>query len=242
MEETKEIGFSCKSDRVISFKLKKTGGVIRHVFRSPTREDAIEFFKGQEVKQDDGTSTVDVITPSLQLYAKLAIRAEGFAVNGGGHICDLPDWQQRIPRNDRFMAIYWLTRVIRDPNRQPEADPDDDIVFLSAISGESAPGELLWTTGLVHRFAPMTQQDDLELNRKVSRGLVIGGSRNGAIVRPLKQKIFLELYDKKIRSVEGYDCEPREVDPFHKIEAISQLVSASSDIEMPIEIGEAEKS
>jgi hypothetical protein len=75
--------------------------------------------------------------------------------------------------------------------------------------------------------------------RSGSISRVVGGSRNGTTIHSLRNKVMLDLYDQLIQSVEGYGIAGkalespeqirREMDGYHKVQAVAQLFVAEPD-------------
>lgn len=234
--------FPLDAERVV--KLKLGGALYAHVFRPCTEEEAREFFRASMIElclgfaaSRSGGEGRDAEAPRRALYAALILRVEGYRVKGGGEISALPKWQERIPLAHRMLALDRVTQVAPDESETSmEIEPEYDVTILSALG----------YSGLVHRFEPVTAEDQHAFNRDSTKAKAIGGSRTGATLAPAWQNILIRLYNKKIRQVEGYKfggdsaiagisngdgtgavidipAIVAQVDPFHKVAAIQPL-------------------
>lgn len=222
--------FPLDADRVV--KLKLGGACYAHVFRPCTEEEAREFFRSSMIELCLGLAAMrgggegrDQEAPKRALYAQLVSRVEGYRVKGGGELSALPKWQERIPLAHRMLALDRVTQVARDESDEAfEIEPEYDVTVLSALGFR----------GLLHRFEPVTAEDQHAFNRDSTKAKAVGGSRTGATIAPAWQNILIRLYNKKIRQVAGYSIGGRPfdsaqgdrfavMDPFHKVAAIQPL-------------------
>ena len=223
-------------ERAVSWK-NSQDQVRMHLFRRIGAELWNGYFARIAVESDREGRLIDTTTAALWLYREAAIRAEGYAVRGGGSLTELQNWQDRIPMGHRLDAIHLLSCVERSVEEIAEIEPDCEIVRLDAIWGADPanPGGMQKFTGLVHRFTPPTADHQQRFSREISRSLIVRGSRDGKTIHPIQQKMLVKLYDELVLSVEGYGVkdEPlanreaivREMDLFHKVTAVGQLFS-----------------
>ena len=210
------------------------GAPLRHVLRHPTNADVIAYFKGFVTRESAETKSLDVQTPALALYRALAVRAEGY---GSGVLSG--EALARVPVGHRIGAINALGMVEEDPDALLDFHPEFDSVALRAAWGER------WFSGLVHHFAPLTQQEELKLSRELNRCVVVGGSRKGETIHALRQEVLLPWWDLQIRAVagyEGYTYRSTELIsrmcPFHKLAAMERWLAGPADVAFPVKPGE----
>jgi hypothetical protein len=162
------------------------------------------------------------------------IDAKGYATADGGPVADTPGWQQLIPLRHRQAAANVLVDVER-----AEVNDDDPIplgvepVHLNAVWGADSEGVMRKYTGLVHRFATPTGEQQRRYSRDSSRSVIVGGSRRGVTKWMGNQATLIDLYDELIRGVEGYavngvelagrDSIVAEMDTYHKVAAAAVL-------------------
>lgn len=234
--------------RVVAFELS-SGAVVRHIFRRPTDDDARDFFRAVQLVNDRRAARekVDEFKPRRDLYARLALDAEGYPPVKGhsGKLCEFTPapverdgkkterrWHDLIPVAHRLRAVDQLDCLV-DPRGPAELDPDCDVTLLQARIWSG--GRMVEFSGLTHRFEPLTDEDRTRFELDCARSQVVGGSRRGMTLSVPRQNVMLRLYDRKIRAVEGYSVNGRPVadvdeiraqmDPFHKIAAVDPLVS-----------------
>jgi len=99
------------------------GGIIRrHIFQRLTAEHWNGYFSRMTFETDATSRTIDLNSAALWLYASAVADAEGYRVAGGGELCDLPNWRDRIPMAHRIQAVRWTRRRGAGawPRRPPE--------------------------------------------------------------------------------------------------------------------------
>jgi len=226
------------SERIVSFRDER-GLMRRHVFTPPRARlaEVREFF--QQVK--DGMlqaarkpgSGRDFIKPSRALYRALIIRVEGYTLTGGRPLGELPAWIERLPLAHRLAAVNLLTGITR-AERAAEIDPEFDAVELDADWNGALAETTTAFSGLLHRFEPFTEDDQHEFQHRTSRVTEVKGAREERFLQAAPEKVMLDFYDQKIRSVDGYSVSGQPLadaeqirawmDPFHKITALGPLV------------------
>ncbi len=252
-------------ERVIVFE-RIGGGLLRHIFRRPTDDDAREFFRALQLAADKTRAgeKVDALKPKRDFYARLAVNAEGYPPVKGhaGKYSEFTPapvaldgksmartWHDLVPQAHRLRAVDELAFCDLTRGGIAEVDPDFEAVSLDA-RGYSPEGKMLQYSGLIHRFEPFTEEDRMKFEVECNRTTVVGGSRSGLTLQVPRSNVCLRLYDRKIRAVEGYSVNGRALqdveeirhwmDPFHKVGAIAPLISEwTLDLKRP---GEAEPS
>jgi len=232
-------------ERNVSWR-NSQGQVRTHVFRRIGADFWNGYFSRITIESDRTSRTIDTSSAALWLYREAVVRATGFPVRGGGNLTDLPNWQDRIPMGLRLQAIGLLSSVEVSGQEIAEIEPDCEVVRLDALWNDDAvhPGSMMKFEGLVHRFTSPTAAHQHRFSRENSRSVIVGGSREGKTIHPVRQKVLVKLYDELIQSVEGYSIagrplgDPaeiaREMDFLHKVTAMSELMSWTGE-EMKVE-------
>jgi hypothetical protein len=257
-------------ERIVVFELS-SGATVRHIFRRPTDEDAREFFRALQLAADkkQAREKADTLKPKRELYARLAVNAEGYPQVRGhsGKLCEYTPapvkvdgketrrtWHDLVPMAHRLRAVDQLAFCDLTPMNSigaREIDPDYETVSLDA-RGFSSDGRMIQFSGLVHCFEPMTEEDRTKFEYDCGRTTVVGGSRSGMTISVPESNVMLRLYDRKIRAVEGYAVKGQPVtdadeirhwmDPFHKVSAVVPLVKEwAFDVRLPGESGPSEE-
>ncbi|GEM_PF-5573285 len=217
------------NQRVASMRRHGTNEWLRHELRQPTTEDVLEYWRARvREKKTEGAAM-------LELYRRLAKRVAGYGA----------DDPQRAPRLHRVGAVMLVARVEEDAlSAPPEVDPAYDWVMLRALwSPAEGQHDMRWFTRLVHCLDPMTADEDTEFDRELNKAIVVGGSRTGETILPLRQAVLLKWYDRKIRKVEGYAVPfdddqgtaaaiTKHMDPFHKLVAFELFLSGMGAAEL----------
>jgi hypothetical protein len=238
--------------RIVSWRDRQRNRDRRHIFRPPERRVVRQFYREMNPSLDaEGRISPEahLLAAHLNLYSACIVCAQGYVVETGD-LMALPDWQRRIPEGDRRLAAAFLGHVVPsrgDTDNLPDLEAEHDVVILDALWNESEPGKMQWHTGLIHRFAPMTAEDELELRNQLTRSYAVGGSRAGRTIQPVRELVLLRFYDRKIRSVEGYSLHGEPIaaveeivqfmDPFHKIAAMDRLLAPIPPAEIPPQPG-----
>lgn len=229
-------------ERHITWQATESGQIRTHIFRRLTAEDWAAYFAAITIEADRESRLVDVDTAALKLYDRAAVRAEGYSVAGGATLESLPNWKSRIRPGHRIQAVDQLTKVTASEDAKLAlVEPDVDVVALDAAWSASAPGLMTNYKGLLHRFTPPSVEHQQRYSRETKRSTIVGGSRTGRTIYPVKEKILLKLYDELIQSVDGYsvggealterEAICREMDAFHKVAAAGQLFSTLGEEE-----------
>jgi len=225
-------------ERVVAWRRKGKEHVYRHVFRRPMDADAVRFYRARQRAHEDGRFQTS--PEMLELYRELIVRVEGY---------DHSD-PQRVAQGERLVAVNLLTNVRAANAWEGEPDPEHDVVALDALWHDAPSGAMKWSRGLLHRFAPVTKEEEDALQEKLTRAKVVGGSRTGKTLKATRERVLIEFYDAQIRSVDGYSYGgypvdrhklPEVMDPFHKVAAVERLLAGALDIELPEAPGEEEE-
>ncbi|MBZ5703238.1 MAG: hypothetical protein LAN84_15505 [Acidobacteriia bacterium] len=223
-------------ERQVSWRNSR-GEARLHTFRRIGAEFWNGYFSRIAVESDRTSRTIDVSSAALWLYREAILRVAGISVRGGGNLTDLPNWQERIPMGLRLQAIGLLSSVEASAEDIVEIEPECEVVRLDALWNDDGayPGAMTKFEGLVHRFTPPTAAHQQRFSREISRSVIVGGSREGKTIHPVRQKVLVKFYDELILSVEGYgvngaplahrDNIVREMDLLHKVTAAAQLLS-----------------
>jgi hypothetical protein len=169
------------------------------------------------------------------------VGAEGYKVAGGGQLCDLPNWQERIPLSHRQQLGETLADV-RPSTTETELviHPEGEEVVLDATwtyrdsdEEKEITGHMQRFVGLKHILKTPSEEQHRRYSREASRSRVIGGSRNGKTVYQGSQPLLAKLYDELVITVEGYAVAgvpitlPSDIttymDMLHKVMAAQEL-------------------
>ena len=181
--------------------------------------------------------TLDLETPGIALVESKLETTDGYR----GDFMATPGWQSKIPpRHTR--PISWLLRTVAVSDCATEDrpyDPDSIEVLLDAAWGMNKPGEMTMYQGLVHRFKPLTAEHKRKFYRAASMTRVVGGSRNGTTIYPVRYRALVQIYDDLIQGVEGYsvngaplesvEAVRREMDLYHKVKAAEELFAGTNE-------------
>lgn len=238
MESADLLDLDC-SQRVVTWTDRPTGRVRRHVLKRIEKADLKEFYRAR----DDNP-----LGALVALYRKLAIGAGGYVVRGA-ELMEFENWRELIPGPDARQVIdLLLTLTPYHGADHDDIHPEFDVVRLNAIWNPPAPpascrpGEMQWHLSLEHRFARMTTEDEAELKDQRTRGITVGGSRSGRVLKPIEELVLMSWHDRQIREVAGYAVggqplasveEIRQwMDPFHKLAAVQQWLAILPDAEV----------
>jgi hypothetical protein len=217
--------------RVMAFK---TGDRIqRHIFRRITAADWEHFFSHviSEIRREKGgaTTTVDLDTASLLLYARAIENVQGYRTSDGREPRELPTWPECVHQKFRLRAIKTLmgvgmSRDLQDDELMLEAD--GVTVRLDALWTANEDGSMSAYNGLIHKFACPSAEHRRRYMRVRNRAFVAGGSRTGTTILPSSHGVLVKLYDELIERAEGYGVNGRplsgkeetvrEMDALHK--------------------------
>jgi hypothetical protein len=173
---------------------------------------------------------LDLDSPGIDMVEQKLEKVEGYS----GDFASRPGWQSKIPPRHTRPAS-WLLRTcsVSEQLRDRTFDPDSFEVCLDAAWGMTTPGEMTMYYGLVHRFTALSADHKRKFYRSSSMTKVVGGSRNGMTILPVRYKVLVGIYDELIQSVEGYsvngaplesvDAIRREMDLYHKVQAAEEL-------------------
>jgi hypothetical protein len=203
-------------------------------FRRILQPDWESYFSGFYISsRTEGvaqTNTTDIQTTGIELLESTLTKVVGYS----RELTTLEDFKKILPRHSVPVSGL-LSEVYR-------SDIDDDKPFdcdsvearIDAMWSKTTPANSNTTyKGLVHRFKPPT----IEQKRRYMRGGAVsrvGGLRKGSTtVYSTRNRLLLELYDQLILSVDGYGVAGkalesveqirREMDGYHKAEAVAQL-------------------
>jgi len=207
-------------------------------------EEQVTIGDGGDKKAEGIARRVDIESALLWLYGKTILSVQGYLLTDGRPLVEIPEWQERVPREHRRAVANALIDVTRTPDSGGLAiHPQWEEVKLDAAWSAAADGALEKFTGLVHRFAPPTLAHQRTFKRKSSESVVIGGSRTGRTIYRARESVLLGLYDELIREVAGYAVNgaaltgseeiQRWMDGWHKVAAVGQLF-AGGDSELVV--------
>lgn len=204
-------------------------------FRRITQTDWLNYFNGMYMAtRNDGTSqlnTTDLQTAGIELVENTLTKVVGYSKE----LTTAEEFKKVLPRHS--IPVSWTLRWVTASSVDDDKPIDCDSIEtrIDAVWSQTKPGDetALWP-GLLHRFTPPTLEQKKRYMRGGAVSRVIGGSRKGATtIVTLKNKLLLELYDLLIQSVEGYGVAgkplegaeqiKREMDSYHKVEAVAQL-------------------
>jgi len=222
--------------RVIALRDGKTNYTFH--FRRILQADWERLFSGLYVaSSSSGTSqinTTDLNTAGIELVESTLMRAEGYK----NEMTRREEFWKIPPKHS--ILVSWLLRSVCASTVVDDTPLDCDSVEarIDALWSQTKPGdETTMYKGLVHRFTPITVDQKKRFMRKGAINRVVGGSRNGTTIYSMKNKLMIELYDELIQSVEGYGVAGRplespqdirrEMDAYHKSEAVAQLFNVS---------------
>jgi hypothetical protein len=204
-------------------------------FRRITQADWLTYFNGMYVaSRNDGAAqlnTTDLQTAGIELFESTVTKVIGYS----RELNTPADFKKVLPRHS--IPASWLLRTVLVSTVDEDKPLDCDSVEarIDAVWSQTTPGdETTMYRGLVHRFTPPTLEQKKKFMRGGAINRVIGGGRKGSTtIYSLKNHALLNLYDQLIQSVDGYGVagEPlksvedvrREMDGYHKVEAVSQL-------------------
>ena len=203
-------------------------------FRRILQTDWERYFNGLYVaSSNEGTAqvnTTDLNTAGIELFESTLVKAEGYK-----NAMDRKEDFWKIPPRHSIL-VSWLLRSVCASTFEDDSPLDCDSIEtrIDALWSQTTPGdETTGFKGLVHRFTPITVEQKKRFMRRGAINKVVGGSRKGTTIYSMKHKLMLELYDQLIQSVEGYGIAGRplegvenirrEMDAYHKTEAVAQL-------------------
>jgi hypothetical protein len=231
------------AERVVSWRVKDSEKIRSHFFPRLRAADWALYFKEIRIETEGEERLIDFNSAALKLYRRLALRAEGYAVAGGGKLTEIPNWRDRVPIADVLKAVELLTKVEKhEGDDVAEIEPEAEIVALDALWNGSEPGSCSWFRGLVHRFTPPTGEHRVVYSRETGRSIQVRGAKVPRTIYVAKEGVLVKLYDELVISVEGYsvggkplegrDAIRAEMDAFHKIAAVGQIFSTiGEDVE-----------
>jgi len=135
-------------ERVIVFE-RIGGGLLRHIFRRPTDDDARDFFRALQLASDKARAgeKVDALKHKRDFYARLAVNAEGYPPVKGhaGKYSEFTPapvvldgkstartWHDLVPQAHRLRAVDELAFCDLTRGGIAEVDPDFEAVSLDA--------------------------------------------------------------------------------------------------------------
>jgi hypothetical protein len=216
-----------------------------HFFRRLKAKDGEGFSSriDSQIEQRDGEMirTINVQSASLWLYQNAIARVEGYRLEDGRPVMDLPNWKERIPRAHAIRAVNLLTNIsFSRPEFGNQVCCEGDLVLIDAVwSADESGSGMQKYSGLKHYFASPTLSQQDRFNRARNRVSVVGDRRHGRTIFPSAQPVFASFYDELIQRVEGYsiggraldghDEIVREMDIFHKYGAAQGLFESDID-------------
>jgi hypothetical protein len=230
------------AERVVALKVRDSDTVRRHIFRRIERADVDAYFAATTVVTQRSGQTVeneiDIGSAELKLYERAAVRVEGYGLDDGRNLMDLPNWKNRVPGGHRIRAVDLLMKVMKSAgSRDLVINAEYDVVSLDAMWNEGAAGSMNWYRGLLHRFTPPTDEHWRKFNNFKTRSVAVGGSRAQKTIYPKLDGVLSDMYDVLIVSVDGYAFHGAplanrativaQMDRFHKIAAVAALFDKS---------------
>lgn len=207
-------------------------------FARITQQDWIKHFESYRfsTREEGGgrVRIVDMDTAGVELVQQTVQKVEGYA----GNFMNVDRWREKIlPRH--AIALGWMLRAVSRSEGESDSpiDPERVEIGLDAVWSQTKPGDQTTAyRGLKHWFAAPTVEQQKRVLRAGASSTVIGGSKNPTTVYALKHRVLLALYDELILGVDGYsvgghplgtdrDAIKREMDGYHKLEAVQQLFS-----------------
>lgn len=212
----------------------------RFHFSRITQADWEKYFQGiyftSRYEGKAQVTTLDLDTAGIELFESKLVKAEGYA----GDFDTRPGWQKKIPPR-HSAPVAWVLRWVQAADLPADRpfDPEVIEVSLDAVWSQAEPAsDPVIYKGLLHRFTPPTVEHQRRYFRAKTSSRIVGGSRNGTTVYASTHKTLLELYDQLVISAEGYgisgralngaDEVRREMDAYHKTQAVTQLFSGSA--------------
>ena len=196
-----------------------------------------------EVEQRDGEMirTINIQSAALWLYRNAIVRVEGYRLEDGRPLSEVPNWKERIPRAHAIRAANLLTSVsFSRPEFGTVIGGEGDLVVLDAVwtADDSGAGTRKYS-GLKHYFGSVSADQQRRFDRTRNRAFILGDRRRGRTIIPSSQSLFASLYDELIQRVEGYSVGGRplegreeivrEMDGFHKSAAAQGLFESDID-------------
>ena len=206
-------------------------------FRRITQPDWERYFAGLYVaSRAEGAAqvnTVDANSAGIELFESTLAKVEGYS----RELSSREDFVKVKPGH--AIVVSWALRAVSTSTIEDAKPLDPDCVEarIDAIWSQLTPGDdTIAFKGLIHRFSPPTAEQKKRVMRGAAISRVVGGSRKGTTIYSSRNKIMLELYDQLIQSVDGYGIAGRplgsveeirrEMDGYHKAEAVSQLFNS----------------
>ena len=209
-------------------------------FRRIMQSDWERYFSGLYMaSRNDGTAqlnTTDFNSAGMELFESTVTKVAGYS----RELTTPADVKKVLPRH--MVPVAGLLRSVFISETEDDAPLDCDSIearidahwsqTVNPLPGQ--PGQVTQYKGLVHRFTPPT----IEQKKRYMRGgaisrVLVGPLKGSTSVYSLRNKLLLELYDQLIISVDGYGVagKPlegveqvrREMDGYHKAEAVAQL-------------------
>jgi hypothetical protein len=215
-------------------------------FRRILQADWEQYFSGLYLSsRNEGVAqlnTTDFNSAGIELFESTLTRVVGYS----RELTTPEDFKKVLPRHSVAVAGLLRSGGISDTEDDAPLDCDSIIALVDAYWSQTIdplpgqPGQVTQYKGLLHRFAPPNVEQRKRYMRGGAISKVIGGTRKGSTtVYSLRNKLLLDLYDQLILSVEGYGVagKPlegteqirREMDAFHKAEAVAQLFNTQPE-------------
>lgn len=204
-------------------------------FRRITQTDWERYFSGLYLSsRNDGvaqTNTTDVHTAGIELFESTATKVTGYS----RELTTAEDFKKVLPRHSVPFSGLLCSVFVSDTDDDSPLDCDSVEARVDAVwSQTTADAQNTMYKGLIHRFTAPTIEQKKRYMRGGAVSRIVGGARKGSTtVYSLRNKLLLQLYDELIQAVEGYGVagKPldgveqirREMDGYHKTEAVAQL-------------------
>jgi hypothetical protein len=229
------------------FKVREERGdrvvVVTHVFRSPSSEDWLEYFKGMsQLGLSKGRDVVELSAAGQEkdeeLWDKLILRVSGYAVSGKD-LMGFEDWKARIPLSHKLNAVSGFLYFNRTDVGE---NPVEETVLDLGESSRTMSFDVLQfgkACTVVFTFSPPEASDYIKYSRASARMQVVRTKQKGVskLLVPFNAPLMIDLFDKLIASVDGYSFEGKplmdlpdwktKIDIYHKREAVRELFGLS---------------
>jgi hypothetical protein len=210
-------------------------------FRRILQADWEQYFSGLYLSsRNEGVAqlnTTDFSTAGIELFESTLTKVVGYS----RELTTTEDFKKVLPRHSVAVAGLLRSVFISEDEDDKPLDCDSIVALVDAYWSQTTDaGQITQYKGLLHRFAPPNVEQRKRYMRGGAISKVIGGTRKGSTtVYSLRNKLLLDLYDQLILSVDGYGVagKPlegaeqirREMDAYHKAEAVAQLFNTQPE-------------
>jgi len=220
--------------------------LLKHIFRLPSLKDWIEFHKGTtQLGLSKGKDTVEVSAMVRQerdtwLWDALILRVEGYKYSGQ-ELMEKKNWKEIIPLPHKLESISGFLLGYRE-----DVPTDEELIVEESLDLAEGAIEMQFAflqNSEVHRmkfmFKAPDSSDYLRFSRLTSKmQLQRTKQRNVSAIRvPTDVQPFIELFDKLINKVEGYQFDGKDlmkaedwkakVDAYHKQLVVREIFTVT---------------